>query len=98
MRSRGLEELASPLDPAAQSNSWAASFKGWFWTGDGLRCEPSTVTEGYSSCILSCSTTVRITMVDIQPTLTGLFRAHGLPRPLPIDDGSTFANRQGLAG
>jgi transposase-like protein len=32
----------------APNRSWAIDFKGWFRTGDGVRCEPLTITDGYS--------------------------------------------------
>ena len=35
----------------ATRSLWSADFKGWFRTGDGVRCEPLTVTDGYSRYI-----------------------------------------------
>ena len=57
-----------------------------------------TVTDSYSRLILTCRAVPRVTVADVQPVLTDLFRAHGLPLVLRTDNGSPFANRSGLGG
>ena len=84
--------------PDAPNDSWSADFKGWFRTGDGLRCEPFTVTDGYSRCILACEPVPRVSTEAVQPILTRLFQEHGLPLALRTDNGSPFASRPGLGG
>ncbi|MGZ3280995.1 MAG: integrase core domain-containing protein [Caulobacteraceae bacterium] len=86
------------IDPSAPNESWSADFKGWFRTGDGVRCEPLTVTDGHSRYILACQAVPKVTAAEVQPILTRLFRAHGLPRALRTDNGSPFAHRLGLGG
>src|ERR1700761_4002603 len=89
----------SPLPaPTAANECWSADFKGWFRTGDGVRCEPFTVTDGYSRMILACEPVARVSAELVQPILTRLFRTHGTPRCLRTDNGSPFANRSGLGG
>jgi len=39
----------------APNQSWAMDFKGWFRTGDGVRCEPLTITDGFSRYLLGVS-------------------------------------------
>ena len=86
------------IEPAAANDSWAADFKGWFRTADGVRCEPLTVTDGYSRYVLACRAMPRITVAEVQPVMTALFRTHGLPRALRTDNGPPFASRTGLGG
>jgi transposase InsO family protein len=86
------------IEPLAANESWSADFKGWFRTGDGVRCDPLTVTDNYSRYLLACTAVPQITTAHVQPILTALFRSHGLPRGLRTDNGSPFANRTGLGG
>jgi putative transposase len=73
------------IEPCAPNESWSADFKGWFRTGDGVRCEPLTVTDGHSRYILACQAVAKVSTAEVQPILTRLFRAHGLPRALRTD-------------
>jgi transposase InsO family protein len=86
------------IEATAPNVSWAADFKGWFRTGDGVRCEPLTVTDGYSRYLLGCEVVPKITFVEVQPVLTRLFREQGMPRALRTDNGSPFARRDALGG
>jgi transposase InsO family protein len=86
------------IAPSAPNESWAADFKGWFRTADGVRCEPFTVTDGYSRYLLACEAVPRLSSAAVMPILTRLFQAHGLPRALRTDNGSPFAHRPGLGG
>jgi putative transposase len=89
---------AALTEPSAPNMSWSADFKGWFRTGDGVRCEPLTVTDGYSRYILGCEAVPQVTFARVQPVLRGLFRDHGLPRALRTDNGNPFARSDGLGG
>jgi transposase InsO family protein len=86
------------IEPLAPNDSWAADFKGWFRTGDGVRCEPFTVTDGHSRYVLACRAVARTATAEVQPILTDLFRTHGRPRALRTDNGPPFASRTGLGG
>ena len=86
------------LDPWAANGSWSADFKGWFRTGDGVRCEPLTVTDGYSRYILCCEAVPQVTFAAVQPVLMRVFQAYGLPGALRTDNGNPFARRDGLGG
>ena len=97
-RAREPSRKQPEIEPSAANESWSADFKGWFRTGDGVRCEPLTVTDNYSRYLLSCSAVPQTTTAHVQPILTGLFRSHGLPRALRTDNGSPFASRTGLGG
>jgi transposase InsO family protein len=67
-------------------------------TGDGVRCDPLTVTDNDSRYLLACAAVPQITTAQVQPILTWLFRSHGLPRALRTDNSSPFASRTGLGG
>jgi len=97
-RARDPSRKQPEIEPSAANESWSADFKGWFRTGDGVRCDPLTVTDNYSRYLLACTAVPQITTAHVQPILTGLFRRHGLPRALRTDNGSPFANRTGLGG
>jgi transposase InsO family protein len=87
------------LTPASAPNeSWSMDFKGWFRTGDGVRCEPLTVADGFSRYLMACQAVPQVTDGYVRPVLLRLFRAHGLPRALRSDNGSPFASGRGLAG
>ena len=113
-RARDPSRKQPEIEPSAANESWSADFKGWFrsvfrWrqprltetlgrTGDGVRCDPLTVTDNYSRYLLACTAVPQITTAHVQPILAELFRRHGLPRALRTDNGSPFANRTGLGG
>jgi putative transposase len=61
------------IDPSAPNETWSADFKGWFRTGDGIRCEPLTVTDGHSRYILACQAVPKVTADEVRPILTRLF-------------------------
>jgi transposase InsO family protein len=85
-------------EPLAANDSWAADFKGWWRTADGVRCEPLTITDGYSRFLLVNRAVARPTFADIRPVFIEAFTQFGLPGALRTDNGSPFANRLGLAG
>jgi len=80
----------------APNDEWAIDFKGWFRTGDGRRCDPLTVSDTASRMLLAC----RIMSAKTAPVAAAcdrLFREHGLPGRLRMDNGSPFGSR-GPAG
>jgi CBS domain-containing protein/transposase InsO family protein len=100
-RQRRRREPASTgpvMEPAMANDSWAADFKGWFRTGDGLRCEPLTISDGYSRYLLVSHAVAKVSFACAQPLFEGAFREHGLPLAIRTDNGSPFASRLGLAG
>ena len=97
-RRSGEPRTTALTDPLGPNDCWAADFKGWFRTGDGVRCEPLTVSDGFSRYLLVCQPVAQVTAVAVRPILTRLFQAHGLPQALRTDNGSPFARRDGLGG
>jgi len=80
----------------AANDEWCVDFKGWFRTGDGTRCDPLTVTDGYSRFLIEVKIT-SATIEGVTPAFTAAFRTHGLPRAIRCDNGTPFGSR-GAAG
>ncbi len=98
-KGRRAPDTAGPsVEPAAANESWSADFKGWFRTGDGVRCEPLTISDNYSRYLFTCHAVPRITFDLVQPHFVHAFQEHGLPRAIRTDNGAPFAHRLGLGG
>ena len=97
-RAQEASTLGPVVEPLHANDSWSADFKGWFRTGDGVRCEPLTVTDNFSRYLLVSHAVPRPTFAEIKPLFIGAFRRHGLPVALRTDNGSPFASRSGLGG
>lgn len=92
-RERRLELAArQPFAEAKDPNDvWCIDFKGWFRTRDGRRCDPLTVSDAVSRYLLSCQI-VAPTTDGVAPVCERLFREHGLPKALRMDNGPPFAS------
>jgi transposase InsO family protein len=97
-RQRTHTPKSQPLSHALGPNDvWCADYKGWFRTKDGLRCEPLTITDSYSRCLLTCRGCPS-TGLDIAYNLfKQTFEEFGLPLFMRTDNGSPFAS-PGIAG
>jgi putative transposase len=90
-RTRYTVPLTQPLATAVAPNDvWTADFKGWFRTGDGVRCDPLTIADACSRYVLCCRI-VPPSERGVRPWFERTFRAFGLPRVLRTDNGSPFA-------
>lgn len=90
-RTRYTVPLTRPLAAAVAPNDvWTADFKGWFRTGDGMRCDPLTVADACSRFVLCCRI-VPPSARGVRPWFERTFRAYGLPRALRTDNGPPFA-------
>jgi transposase InsO family protein len=76
----------------AANEVWCIDFKGWFRTGDGRRCEPLTLSDAYSRCLLRCQALGRTDTDHVWPVLEAAFREFGLPQRLRSDNGAPFAS------
>jgi len=76
---------------------WTVDFKGWFRAGNGQRCEPLTVRDLFSRYGLVARLLTTQHGQPVQAVFTRLFRQHGLPEVIRMDNGSPFASR-GPAG
>ena len=83
-----------PLAHATAPNQvWCADFKGWFYCGDGQRCDPFTVTDAYSRYLLRCRATEKTDGPHVRAVMEAVFREYGLPVAMRTDNGSPFASR-----
>jgi hypothetical protein len=75
----------------AANAEWACDFKGWFRTLDGQRCDPLTVSDGYSRYLLDIRI-VEPTISGVRPVFERLFGDHGLPCSIRCDNGPPFGS------
>lgn len=82
-----------PFAPVTAANDlWCVDFKGWFRTQDGRRCDPLTVSDAHSRALLGC----RIcppTAAGVEQAMERVFREHGLPDRLRLDNGAPWGSR-----
>ena len=76
----------------APNDVWCTDFKGWFRTGDGARCEPLTISDGYSRYLLRCQAVRRTDETHVWPIFDAAFREFGLPLVVRSDNGPPFAS------
>lgn len=97
-RRRNLGRYSEPLAHCDSPNRvWCADFKGWFLTGDKRRCDPLTVSDGYSRYLLRCQALAHPTYEAVRPVFDAAFREYGLPISIRTDNGVPFAGTRGLA-
>ena len=82
-------DLTEALRP---NHVWATDFKGWFNTLDGERCDPLTVTDLFSRYLLGVQALPQATQAWTRMAYTSLFRIHGLPEIIRMDNGSPFGS------
>ena len=83
-----------PFGTVSQANdTWCADFKGWFRTGDGVRCDPLTISDAHSRLLVRCQALQHgIHAQYVQPVFDAAFREYGLPVRLRTDNGAPFAS------
>jgi transposase InsO family protein len=70
---------------------WCVDFKGWKRLGDGQRCDPLTLTDGYSRYLLRCEALKRQGHDETMQVMKSAFREYGLPERIRSDNGRPFA-------
>jgi len=90
-RRRSLSVDQPFADVTAANDAWCIDFKGWFRTGDGVRCDPVTVSDAFSRYLLGLEIVAPDTEA-VAPVVERLFREHGLPRAIRSDNGPPFAS------
>jgi hypothetical protein len=71
---------------------WCADFKGWFRCQDGSRCDPLTITDGFSRFLLRCQAVKHPDVWYTKPLFDATFREYGLPERIRVDNGAPFAS------
>jgi transposase InsO family protein len=97
-RHRHAPPALGPLRPALVANDvWGVDFKGWFRTGDGVRCDPFSLSDLCSRYVLRLQALARPDTAHVWPVFDAAFREFGLPLVVRSDNGAPFAST-GLAG
>jgi transposase InsO family protein len=82
--------------PEAPNVVWGTDFKGWCHTDDGTRCEPWTLTDLASRCLLGCVGLSAISTAAVWPLFEAAFIAYGLPEVIRTDNGGPFVTSDRL--
>lgn len=77
--------------PAHANHVWAADHKGWVRLKDGTRCEPLTITDGFSRYLIGLSARPSKSNALAIPLFLQAFEEHGLPETIRTDNGIPFA-------
>lgn len=77
--------------PERPNHVWAVDHKGWVRLGDGSRCEPLTLADGYSRYLLTVSAGGGTSAAEARPVLERAFKTYGLPEVMRSDNGPPFA-------
>jgi putative transposase len=85
---------SEPLAHAQAPNQvWCADYKGWFFCGDGKRCDPLTITDAFSRYLLRCRAVPKTDGVQARAVFEAAFREYGLPDRIRTDNGPPFASK-----
>jgi transposase InsO family protein len=71
---------------------WTVDFKGWWRTADGTRVEPLTVRDLFSRYVVSVRVLPDQQWWRARAVFIRLFRRHGLPGVIRVDNGGPFAS------
>jgi len=92
-RRHGPLQVRSELTVAARPNHvWGVDFKGWFRTGNRQRCDPLTVSDRFSRCVLGCQIVARPTHQEVRICFERWFKRHGKPEVIRVDNGPPFGS------
>ena len=92
-RVRSRVPATHPLGEVNRSNdTWMADFKGWFLTADNTKCEPLTITDGFSRFLIKCVHLGSKSTEYVWPIFVEAFLEYGLPTRLRTDNGSPFGS------
>jgi putative transposase len=89
---RHVAKTAPLKECMAPNDTWMYDFKGWFLTKNGSKCEPLTITDGFSRYLIECKHMNRKRGVDVWGVLERAFLEFGLPNKMRSDNGPPFAS------
>jgi putative transposase len=85
-------DLPALTQPTAPNDVWTVDFKGFFRTADGTRCDPLTVRDLFSRCLLAVRILPHQRHAAVRRVFIGLFRRCGLPKVIRVDNGAPFGS------
>ena len=83
---------------AAPNDVWTVDFKGWWRARDGGRCEPLTVRDAFSRFVLAINVMSSPRLAAVRRVFDHLFKKHGIPAAIQVDNGVPFINTQARGG
>lgn len=81
----------------APNDVWAADFKGHFKLGDGKRCYPLTISDGFSRFLLRCQALEHPDELSSFEVFEAAFCEFGRPYVIRTDNGTPFSARNGIS-
>jgi putative transposase len=82
-----------PLEAVNESNdTWTADFKGWFLTQNNEKCEPFTLTDGFSRYLIKCTHIENKSTEVVWNIIKEAFHEYGLPTRFRTDNGPPFGS------
>lgn len=78
------------IEPRWCNDVWGVDFKGWFRTGDGVKCHPLTITDLYSRFIICCDNLSSSALAPVWQSFERAFKRYGLPLAIRVDNGKPF--------
>jgi transposase InsO family protein len=82
-----------PLETVNESNdTWMADFKGWFLTQNNEKCEPFTLTDGFSRYLIKCIHLEHKSIEAVWDIIKEAFHEYGLPTRFRTDNGPPFGS------
>ena len=97
-RSEEAGRLWSGRQGQAPNEVWTVDFKGWWYDGQGQRCEPLTVRDEHSRYVLELRRLPDARTDTVRHCFERLFEAHGLPGAIRSDNGTPFAHVKSIMG
>ena len=79
-----------PVVAIHPNDVWSVDLKGWFLTGDRTRVCPLTVRDMATRCVLAVRHVHPAKEPQVGAVLRSLFRRHGRPRAIKVDNGAPF--------
>jgi len=82
------------FEAEAPNDLWQMDFKGWTRLGNGGQLHPLTIIDDHSRFVPgldACADQTRVTVID---KLTQVFRIHGLPAAMFVDNGNPWGDSQ----
>jgi putative transposase len=86
------------LDVRAPNDLWTIDFKGWWRALNGERCEPLTIRDACSRMVLAVNVVACTRGHVVRRVLERLFRKHGTPKAILMDNGSPWISPQARGG
>jgi putative transposase len=86
------------IEVQAPNDLWTMDFKGWWKAKNGQRCEPLTVRDAMSRMMLAVVLVANTNAATVRKVLEKLFRTHGVPKAILVDNGSPWVNTRARGG